>query len=323
MVNIVVLDGHTLNPGDLDWDRLRKLGRLVVYDRTASPELTVERARDADIVLTNKTPLRAETLSRLPKLRMIGVLATGYDVVDTAAAWQRGIPVANVPAYSTASVAQLVFALLLELCQRAGLHNEAVRAGEWTSCSDFSFWKAPLVELEGKTLGIVGLGGIGERTALIGQAFGMNVIASNRSGRPPAIPGVRLVTFEQLLEQSDAVSLHCPLTPETEGMIGKAALARMKPTAFLINTARGKLIRERDLADALNSGAIAGAGLDVLSLEPPEPDNPLLTARNTVITPHLAWATREARMRLMDTAVRNVEAFLAGEPTNVVNKPVR
>ncbi|RKN82117.1 D-2-hydroxyacid dehydrogenase [Paenibacillus ginsengarvi] len=320
-MNIVVLDGYTLNPGDLSWDRLTRLGQLQVYDRTPA-ELVVERAKEADIVLTNKTPLRAADLDQLPKLRYIGVLATGYDVVDTEAAGARGITVTNVPAYSSDSVAQLVFSLLLELCHRVGLHDEAVRAGSWAASPDFSFWRTPLVELSGKTLGIVGIGGIGEKVAVIGQAFGMNVIATNRSGKQPSIPGatVKLVSTEELFEQADVVTLHCPLTPETEGLIGTETLARMKQTAFLINTGRGKLIREQELADALNAGVIAGAGLDVLSTEPPQAGNPLLSARSCVITPHIGWATGEARARLMETAAANVEAFLAGTPVNVVGR---
>ncbi|MEF3302873.1 D-2-hydroxyacid dehydrogenase [Paenibacillus sp. GYB003] len=317
-MTIVVLDGYTLNPGDLSWSRLEALGPLRVYDRTPV-DLIAERAKDADIVLTNKTPLRAELLRRLPKLRYIGVLATGYDVVDTEAAAELGITVTNVPAYSSASVAQLVFSLLLELCHRVGVHDEAVREGAWTASPDFSFWKTPLVELSGKTLGIVGMGGIGEKVAVIGQAFGMNVIATNRSGKRPNVAGVELVPLERLLGEADVVTLHTPLTPETEGLIRADTLSRMKKTAFLINTGRGKLIREPDLADALRAGAIAGAGLDVLSTEPPAADNPLLGAPNCIVTPHIGWATREARERLMETAAANVEAFRNGSPVNVVN----
>jgi glycerate dehydrogenase len=318
-MNIVVLDGYTLNPGDLSWSRLESIGNLTVYERTP-PDLIVDRAKDADVILTNKTPLRAETLEKLPKLAYIGVLATGYDVVDAGEAAKRGIPVANVPAYSSASVAQLVFSLLLELCHRVGLHDEAVRGGAWSAGPDFSFWKTPLVELAGKTLGIVGIGGIGEQVAAIGQAFGMNVIATNRSGKKPATEGVRLVALERLFEESDVVTLHCPLTPETEGLIRAETLSRMKQSAFVINTGRGKLVKEQDLADALNSGTIAGAGLDVLSTEPPLAENPLLTARNCVITPHIGWASVEARARLMEIAAENVEAFLAGKPVHIVNR---
>jgi glycerate dehydrogenase len=317
-VNIVVLDGFTLNPGDLSWEPLQRLGRVQVYDRTP-PGRIVERALDAEIVLTNKTPLRKETLDKLPSLRYIGVLATGYDVVDIEAATARSIPVTNVPEYSTQSVAQFVFALLLELFNRVGLHADLVRAGEWSANPDFSMARSPLLELTGKTMGIVGPGRIGTQTARIAQAFGMNVIAWSRSGRPPAAPGIRLVDRERLFRESDVVSLHCPLTPETERMIDRNVLASMKPTAFLINTARGRLIAEADLADALNNGVIAGAGLDVLSVEPPTPDNPLLTARNCVITPHIAWASKEARQRLLATAVDNVRRFLEGQPQNVVN----
>jgi glycerate dehydrogenase len=313
------LDGYTLNPGDLSWEGLEALGTVTVYDRTPA-ESIVERAKGARVILTNKTPLRAEVLRQLPELQYIGVLATGYDVVDTAEAGKLGITVTNVPAYSTASVAQLVFALLLELCQQAGLHNEAVREGEWAGCPDFSFWKTPLVELAGKTLGVVGIGGIGEKVAEIGQAFGMNVIATNRSGKRPALEGVRLVSIGELFQEADVVTLHCPLTPETEGLIQKATLSQMKKTAFLINTGRGKLIRESDLADALNAGVIAGAGLDVLSTEPPAANNPLLSARNCIITPHVGWASFEARGRLMDVAVSNVAAFAAGSPVHVVNR---
>ncbi|MBD2864867.1 MULTISPECIES: D-2-hydroxyacid dehydrogenase [Paenibacillus] len=318
-MNIIVLDGYTLNPGDLSWEGLEALGTVTVYDRTPA-ESIVERAKGARVILTNKTPLRAEVLKQLPELQYIGVLATGYDVVDTAEAAKLGITVTNVPAYSTASVAQLVFALLLELCQQAGLHNEAVRKGEWAGCPDFSFWKTPLVELAGKTLGVVGIGGIGEKVAEIGQAFGMNVIATNRSGKRPALEGVRLVSIGELFQEADVVTLHCPLTPETEGLIQKATLLQMKKTAFLINTGRGKLIRESDLADALNEGVIAGAGLDVLSSEPPAANNPLLSARNCIITPHVGWASFEARGRLMDVAVSNVAAFAAGSPVHVVNR---
>lgn len=318
-MNIVVLDGYTLNPGDLSWARLERLGKLRVYDRTP-PEKIVERALEAEIVLTNKTPLRAETIRQLPKLAYIGVLATGYDVVDAAEASKRGIPVANVPAYSSASVAQLVFSLLLELCHRVGVHDEAVRNGEWTACPDFSFWKSPLVELAGKTLGVVGIGGIGEQVAVIGQAFGMSVIATNRSGRRPAVEGVELVELEQLFKLADVVTLHCPLTAETEGLIREETLGLMKRNAFLINTGRGKLVREQDLADALNKGTIAGAGLDVLTSEPPAADNPLLSARNCIVTPHIGWATLEARSRLMEIAADNVAAFLTGRPTHVVNQ---
>ncbi|MFK7691296.1 D-2-hydroxyacid dehydrogenase [Paenibacillus sp. HJGM_3] len=317
-MNIVVLDGYTLNPGDLSWAALEELGDVTVYERTPS-ELIVERAAQADIVWTNKTPLRADVIQQLPRLKYIGVLATGYDVIDGAAAAARGIPVTNIPAYSTHSVAQFVFALLLELCHRVGAHSEAVRGGDWAASADFSFWRSPLVELYGKTLGVIGLGRIGEQTARVAQALGMHVIASTRSSKPAPIEGLRMVSREELLREADVVSLHCPLTPETAGMVDRAFLAQMKSSAFLINTARGKLVVEEDLAAALNNGVIAGAGLDVLSVEPPAADHPLTRAANCVVTPHIAWATKEARARLMETALDNLVAFQRGETVNVVN----
>ncbi|WP_284645496.1 D-2-hydroxyacid dehydrogenase [Paenibacillus silviterrae] len=319
MTSIVVLDGYTLNPGDLSWDELKQLGEVTLYDRT-SPEDIPSRAAHAEIVLTNKTPLSGETLAKLPKLRYIGVLATGYNIVDIHTARERGIPVTNVPAYSTRSVAQLVFALLLELCHRVRLHSDAVHSGEWTNSADFSFTKSPLVELADKTLGLIGLGRIGLQTARIAQAFRMRVIAvgSGRS-QPEAYEGIEWVDRETVFRTSDVVSLHCPLTPETERMINAQWLRQMKPTAILINTSRGGLIDESALAEALHSGAIAGAALDVLSTEPPGEDNPLLNAPNCIITPHIAWATKEARSRLMDAAVENIRCYLAGQAANVIN----
>lgn len=308
-MKIVVLDGYCLNPGDLSWRGLEALGEVTVYDRT--PEsLLLERARGADAVLTNKTPLGRETLAALPGLRYLGVLATGYNVVDAAAARERGIVVTNVPAYGTASVAQLTIALLLELCHHVGAHGESVRRGEWTASQDWSYWKTPQVELAGKTFGCVGLGRIGRQTARIAEALGMRVVAHSRS------QGIGL---EALLEQSDVVSLHCPLFPETRGLLGASELQRMKPSAFLLNTSRGPLVVEQELADALNAGMIAGAGVDVLSVEPPTEGSPLFSARNCLVTPHIAWATREARGRLMEIATKNVSAFAAGAPENVVN----
>ncbi|MFC3800705.1 D-2-hydroxyacid dehydrogenase [Cohnella sp. GCM10012308] len=317
-MKIVVLDGYTLNPGDQSWRDFERLGQVEVYDRTA-PELAEERARDARIVLTNKTPIRAELLAKLPALEYIGVLATGYDIVDVRAAGERGVAVTNVPGYGTDSVAQSVFALLLELCQHAGMHDRSVKAGEWAGSPDFSYWKTPLTELSGKTLGIVGYGRIGEAVARIAHAFGMKVAAYKRhpDGAPP-FEGFEWVSLPELLGKSDVVSLHCPLTPDTEELINRDSLARMKQSAFLINTARGRLIAEKDLADCLNAGGIAGAGLDVLSAEPPPADHPLLSAVNCIITPHQAWATREARERLMAIAVSNLEAFLAGKTANRV-----
>lgn len=317
-MKIVVLDGYTLNPGDLSWDGFERLGQVEVYDRTA-PELAKERAREAHVVLTNKTPVRAELLAKLPALKYIGVLATGYDNVDVQTAGERGIAVTNVPGYGTESVAQTVFALLLELCQHVGLHDRSVKAGDWTASPDFSYWKTPLTELSGKTIGIVGYGRIGESVARIAHAFGMKVAAYKRHpyGAPP-FDGFEWTDLPELLEKSDVVSLHCPLTPDTEELINRDSLARMKRSAFLINTARGRLIEEQDLADCLNTGRIAGAGLDVLSAEPPPADHPLLSAANCIVTPHQAWATREARARLMATAVGNLEAFLAGKSANRV-----
>ncbi|MBW8351852.1 D-2-hydroxyacid dehydrogenase [Bacillus sp. IITD106] len=319
MVNIVVLDGYTLNPGDLDWTSLEKIGNVVVYDRTNADEI-VARAVDAQIVLTNKTPMTRATISKLPNLQYIGVLATGFNIIDTEAAKERGIIVTNVPTYSTQSVAQLVFALLLELCHHVGPHSDAVHKGEWTRSIDFSFTKAPLIELAGKTIGLIGLGRIGRQTAQVAQAFGMRVLAVGSGRRtPPEVAGVEWVELDELMERSDVVSLHCPLTPATEKMINAEKIALMKKSAFLINTSRGPLIDEQALAHALNEGRIAGAAVDVLSTEPPTADNPLLSARNCVITPHIAWATKEARERLMEIAVSNVESFMKGKAVNVVN----
>lgn len=318
MLNIVVLDGYTLNPGDLDWEALGKLGEITIYDRTSDEDI-VERAADAQIVLTNKTPLTKEILLQLPNLRYIGVLATGYNIIDVEAANEQEIIVTNVPTYSTQSVAQLVFALLLEYCHRVQWHSDAVYKGDWVNSIDFSFNRTPLIELAGKTFGIIGLGRIGKQTAEVAQAFGMDVLAvgSGRSNQPQ-IAGIKWVELNELLERSDVVSLHCPLTSATEKIINAERLAHMKSSAFLINTSRGQLIDEQDLADALNSGQIAGAGLDVLATEPPVADNPLLQAKNCIITPHIAWATKEARMRLMDIAVNNVKSFIEGSPINKV-----
>jgi len=313
---IVVLDGFTLNPGDLDWRALEEIGDVTVYARTPLAE-TVARAAGAEIVLTNKAPVSAAHLAELPALRYIGVLATGFNIVDVAAARARGIVVANVPGYGTASVAQHVFALILELAQRTGHHAQTVREGRWSASEDFCYWDFPLLELAGRTLGIVGFGAIGQAVAEIGRAFGMRVLASTRT--PRVAPGVEFGPVEEVFRQADVVTLHCPLTPETQGLVHAGRIAGMKRGAFLINTGRGALVVERDLAAALESGQIAGAGLDVLSVEPPSVDNPLLTARNCLITPHIAWATGAARVRLMGIAVANVRAFLAGRPEHVVN----
>lgn len=316
-MKIVVLDGYTLNPGDLSWGGLEKLGECVIYDRTPA-ELTVDRARDAEIVLTNKVVLDCRNLAELPHLRYIGVLATGYDVVDAPAAAQRGIVVTNVPGYATASVAQMTFALLLELAMHVGRHAAGVREGRWAASKDFCYWEKPLVELEGLTMGLIGLGSIGREAARLASAFGMRVLACDPCPGSVPAPGVKMVSLDELLARSDVVSLHCPLTDQNAGLINADSLRRMKPTAFLINTARGGLVNEKDLADALNAGRIAGAAVDVLSTEPPPADNPLLRARNCLITPHIAWATRSARVRMLAVVVDNVRAFLAGRPANVV-----
>ena len=317
-MKITVLDGYALNPGDLSWDALRKFGEVEVFDRTA-PGDVLSRASGAAILLTNKTPLSEAVLAQLPDLRYVGVLATGYNVVDVAAARARSVVVANIPTYGTASVAQFVFALLLELCHNVKLHSDAVRGGEWSRSLDWSFWKSPLVELSGKTMGIAGYGRIGRAVGRIADALGMRVLACDTyQGDSPLYTGFRWATLEELLRESDVVSLHTPLFPETKGMIHRDSLALMRPSAFLINTSRGPLVVDQDLADALDSGVIAGAAVDVLSVEPPLEANPLLRARNCLVTPHIAWATREARARLMAIAVENVSSFLAGTPQNVV-----
>lgn len=315
--NIVVLDGYTLNPGDLGWEPVEALGRLTVHERTAREEVA-SRAGDADILLTNKALLPRETIEVLPRLRYIGVLATGFNVVDVHAARERGIPVTNVPGYGTPSVAQHVFALLLELTQRTGHHASLVEGGAWSSCPDFCFWRFPLIELSGRTLGIIGYGDIGKAVARIGLAMDMRVVVCTRTPRPQE-GGVEFVGMEEVFRTADVVTLHCPLTDDTRGLINAKCLGWMKPTAFLINTGRGPLVVEEDLAEALNSGRIAGAGLDVLSTEPPAATNPLLRAKNCLITPHIAWATHAARTRLLGIAAGNIRAFLEGRPCNVVN----
>ena len=316
--SLVILDAFTANPGDLSWDALAAIASLTAHDRTERAEV-VARAAGATLLLTNKTPITAESIAALPDLRYIGVLATGYNIVDTAAARARGIPVCNVPAYSSASVAQVVFALLLELTHRVGHHSDAVRAGRWSACADFAFWDFPLIELAGRTMGIVGYGQIGKAVARIALALGMKVFATKSDERTGHDGEVELVSNERLFREADVITLHCPLTPKTQGLVNASRLATMKPGAFLINTGRGPLVVESDLAAALNEGRIAGAGLDVLSAEPPPATNPLLTAKNAIITPHFAWASREARARLIEIATGNVRAFLAGTPRNVVN----
>lgn len=319
-MKIVILDGYTLNPGDLSWDELKKLGEVIIYDRTPA-EKVLERADGAEIIFTNKTPMGADVINNLPDLRYLGVLATGYNVVNIAAAKGRGIPVTNVPGYGTPSVVQMTFALLLELCQHVQQHSEVVRAGKWSRSLDFCFWDYPLVELEGKTLGIVGYGSIGQKVGDVATAFGMNIIGNSRHWTDQSHrPNFRWAEIPELLAESDVVSIHCPLFPDTKGLINKENLQTMKRSAFLLNTARGPVVVDEDLADALNNDVIAGAGIDVLSVEPPSKDNPLFSAKNCVITPHIGWATKEARSRLMDIAVNNLVQFLAGSPVNVVNK---
>jgi glycerate dehydrogenase len=315
-MNIIVLDGLTLNPGDLSWEELQSVGPCAIYDRTLPTELA-RRAADADVLLTNKTELTAGHIQNLPRLKYIGVLATGTNIVDLAAARARGIPVTNVPTYGTRSVAQLTFALLLELAHHTGHHAQTVREGRWTHSTDWCYWDFPLVELDGLALGVVGFGRIGRAVSELGAAFGMNVLAFDPAAGAVS-SFVRFVELDALFRESDIVSLHCPLTPETASLVNARRLSLMKPTAFLLNTSRGPLVDEPALAHALDTGRIAGAALDVLSKEPPPADNPLLTARNCIITPHLAWATRAARSRLMKIAVDNVRAFLRGKPQNVV-----
>ena len=319
-MKIVILDGYTLNPGDLDWDGLKKLGDLVVYERTPADKV-IERAAGAEVVFTNKTPVSEEAINQLSSLKFIGVLATGYNIVHTEAAKAKGIVVANVPGYGTTSVVQMTFALLLELCQHVQRHSDAVMDGKWTRSADFCFWDYPLVELAGKTIGIIGFGHIGQQVGDVATAFGMNIIGNSRTRTDQSHrKNFTWGTVSELLRQSDVVSIHCPLFPETKGLINKESLRLMKKSAFLLNTSRGPIIVDGDLAAALNNDVIAGAGIDVLSVEPPPAGNPLFTAKNCIITPHIAWATREARARLMEITVSNLSAFLAGTPVNVVNK---
>jgi len=313
---IVILDSFTTNPGDMSWGPLDALGDLILHNRT-KPEKVFERASGASILLTNKAVVSGEVIRQLRDLRYIGILATGYNVVDVAVATERKIPVCNIPGYSTASAAQMTFALLLELTSHVGHHSDAVRAGRWASCEDFCFWDHTLIELAGLNFGIVGFGNIGRQVARIAHAFGMKVLLHSRRGK--VSDEYECVGLEELFERADVVSLHCPLDETNKGFVNAALLARMKSTAFLLNTGRGPLINEADLAAALNRGQIAGAGLDVLSTEPPPADNPLLQAKNAIITPHIAWASKAARARLIQIAADNVRGFLENKPTNVVN----
>jgi len=318
MLKIVVLDGFTLNPGDLSWKGLEELGECAIYDRSA-PDEVIARCDGAEIIITNKVVISAETIDRLSKLRYIGVTATGYNIVDVDAARRRDVTVTNVPTYGTASVAQMVFAHLLNLTQNVAHHARTVSDGRWCSSKDFCYWDTPLVELTSKTMGIIGFGRIGRATARLARAFGMKVIAYDVIAPPDMPEGCEMVTLEDIFRRGDVVSLHCPLTPQTQNIVNQENLARMKKNAFLINTSRGPLIDERALADALEDGWIAGAGLDVLAVEPPDERNPLLKARNCYISPHIAWATRDARERLLNASVDNVAAFLAGKMQNVVD----
>ncbi|MBI9035043.1 MAG: D-2-hydroxyacid dehydrogenase [Bacteroidales bacterium] len=317
-MNIVILDAYAMNPGDLSWDAIDKMGELTIYERT-SPDQIIERAKEADILLTNKVVLSKEIMAQLPNLKFICVLATGFNVVDTVAARRQNIVVSNVPAYSTMSVAQVVFAHLLNLTHHVGEHALGVRDGQYVNSPDFAYWNFPLTELDGLKLGIIGYGQTGKAVIRIAQAFGMKILLNTRT-KPEYLPeGIELVDLNTLFSASDAISLHCPLTPETQGLVNAERLSGMKKTAFVINTSRGPVVDEQALADALNNEVIAGAGVDVLGSEPPKADCPLINAKNCYITPHFAWASGAARIRLMQTVVKNVEAFIDAEPVNVVN----
>lgn len=318
-MKICILDGYSLNPGDLDWSPVERLGDVTLFDRTSADKI-VERAADADIVLTNKVPFSADTLRQLPRLRFICVLATGYNIIDTEAAARQGVVVANIPAYSTMSVAQMAFAHILNITNHVASYAREVADGKWTNCPDFCFWDSALTELAGKTMGIVGLGNTGMATARIAVALGMKVVAMTSKSADTLPEGITPAPLDDVLAPADVVSLHCPLTPSTRHLINAASIAKMKPSAILINTGRGPLVDEQAVADALNGGRLAAFGADVLSQEPPRGDNPLLSARNCFLTPHIAWATIEARTRLMSTATENVRQFIAGEPVaNRVN----
>lgn len=321
-MKIVVLDGYTLNPGDLDWKGMEALGECVVYERTSLTDVqeTIQRIGDAEVVITNKTPLPRQVFEACPQIKYVGVLATGYNVVDGKAARERGIPVTNIPTYGTAAVGQFAIALLLEICHHIGYHNQTVHEGKWENHADWCYWDYPLIELAGKTMGIIGFGRIGQTTGRIAQALGMQVLAYDSFHNPDLESETcRYTDLEELLRTSDVIALHCPLFPETEGMINKETIAKMKDGVIILNNSRGPLIVEEDLRDALNSGKVAAAGLDVVSTEPIRGDNPLLQAKNCIITPHISWAPKESRKRLMDIAVGNLQAFVDGKPVNVVN----
>jgi glycerate dehydrogenase len=317
-MKIVVLDGYTLNPGDLTWDGLKQIGDLDVYDRTPENEI-VSRVGSAEIVYTNKTPLSKETLAKLPDVKWIGVLATGYNVVDVAAAKEQGILVTNIPTYGTTAVAQFTFALLLEMCHHVWAHSEEVKKGAWSSCPDFCFWNFPLIELAGKTMGIIGFGRIGQNVAAIAQALGLRVLAFDQYvNKSLESDTLKYADLDTVLAQSDIISLHCPLFESTKGIINQSNIAKMKDGVMIINTSRGPLIVAQDLADALNSGKVSGAAIDVLDVEPARMDNPLMSAKDCIITPHIAWAPKESRQRLMDIAVNNLKSFIEGTPVNTV-----
>ena len=320
-MKIVVLDGYTENPGDLSWEELGKLGELTVYDRTSLTDEAeaIARIGDAEIVFTNKTPITRKVLDACPGIRFISLLATGYNCVDYAYAREKGIPVTNVPTYGTASVGQFAIALLLEICHHIGHHDASVHAGNWERCADWCYWDYPLIELAGKAMGIIGFGRIGQTTGRIARAMGMEVLAYDSHPSDAGRAIAEYVDLDALLARSDVVALHCPLFPETEGIINRETIAKMKDGAILLNNSRGPLVVEQDLADALNAGKLAAAGLDVVSTEPIRGGNPLLKAKNCIITPHISWAPKESRQRIMDCAVSNVKAFLAGSPVNVVN----
>ena len=321
-MKIVVLDGYTENPGDLSWGEFEKLGEVTVYDRSSLTDENeaIERIGDADIVYTNKTPVTKKVIDACPNLKMISVLATGYNVVDYEYAKEKGIPVTNIPTYGTASVSQFAIALLLEICHHIGHHDKTVHDGKWENCVDWCYWDYPLIELDGKTMGVIGFGRIGQSTGRIAKALGMKVLAFDQFPNDFGKKIADYVDLDTLLKESDVIAVHCPLFPSTQGIINKDNIAKMKDGVILLNNSRGPLVVEQDLADALNSGKIAAAGLDVVSTEPIKGDNPLLKAKNCIITPHISWAPKESRQRIMDCAVENAKAFLAGEPVNVVNK---
>ena len=319
-MKIVILDGYTENPGDLSWERIAALGELTVYDRTPYEEAEIiKRIGDAEVVFTNKTPVSRATMDACPNIKYISVLATGYNIVDVAAAREKGIGVSNVPAYGTAAVGQFAIALLLEICHHVAHHSDEVHKGRWEHNDDWCFWDYPLIELDGKTMGIIGFGRIGQTTGRIAKSMGMKVLAYSRSVREEGKDIAEYVSLERLLAESDVIALHCPLFPETDKIINKDTIAKMKDGVIIINNSRGQLINEQDLADALNSGKVAAAGLDVVSTEPIKGDNPLLGAKNCLITPHISWAPKEARERIMDVSVNNLKSYLDGAPINLVN----